>query len=686
MMYKWKVSLFVFFLVGTLGVAFLPASPAHATCPDGMTSYWKLDETTPGTYVDTFNGNDGAGAADPAAVAGQVNGAQEFDGTNMGIDVQADKSFGWYKEDSFSIEFWIKRDGAVTGTNQVAIGRNEGDPDTSLHWFVGIEGGSSNKAIFSLGDNNGGDITDVVGDTTITNDAWHHVVAVRDGAAGQNLLYVDGVLDATAVDKVYTAGFDSATAVLNMGWLDYLGGYRLGGMLDEVALYDRALTADVIQDHYEDGLAGRDYCLGSIPPSDAPYPEDTISYWKLDETTPGTYVDTFNGNDGAGAADPAAVAGQVNGAQEFDGTNMGIDVQADKSFGWYKEDSFSIEFWIKRDGAVTGTNQVAIGRNEGDPDTSLHWFVGIEGGSSNKAIFSLGDNNGGDITDVVGDTTITNDAWHHVVAVRDGAAGQNLLYVDGVLDATAVDKVYTAGFDSATAVLNMGWLDYLGGYRLGGMLDEVALYDRALTADEIQDHYEDGLEGWGIGYIPVAGFTANPISGVRPLIVNFTDESTGNITSWSWDFGDGLGSSTEQSPTYTYDNAGTYPVILTVTGPNGTDTETKNDYIVVGDIAPVANFTADPMSGAYPLTVEFTDQSTGNITSWFWDFGDGSTSTSTEQNPIYIYNNAGTYTVSLTVTSSGRSHTEIKTDYITVSKPKGGGGGGGGCFINTMAR
>ena len=62
-------------------------------------------------------------------------------------------------------------------------------------------------------------------------------------------------------------------------------------------------------------------------------------------------------------------------------------------------------------------------------------------------------------------------------------------------------------------MLSIGWLDLFGGFRLGGMLDEVALYDRALTADEIQDHYEDGLAGWGIDYIPVAGFTASPISG-----------------------------------------------------------------------------------------------------------------------------------------------------------------------------
>ena len=78
---------------------------------------------------------------------------------------------------------------------------------------------------------------------------------------------------------------------------------------------------------------------------------------------------------------------------------------------------------------------------------------------------------------------------------------------------------------------------------------------------------------------PVANFSGTPTTGEVPLTVNFTDASTGEITSWEWSFGDG-GSSTEQDPNYTYVSAGTYTVSLTVTGPSGSDTETKIDYIV----------------------------------------------------------------------------------------------------------
>ena len=79
---------------------------------------------------------------------------------------------------------------------------------------------------------------------------------------------------------------------------------------------------------------------------------------------------------------------------------------------------------------------------------------------------------------------------------------------------------------------------------------------------------------------PNAGFSADPISGFSPLTVNFTDESIGFIDSWEWDFGDGS-KSTKQNPTHIYENYGTYIISLTVIGPGGSDTETKNDYITV---------------------------------------------------------------------------------------------------------
>ncbi len=90
----------------------------------------------------------------------------------------------------------------------------------------------------------------------------------------------------------------------------------------------------------------------------------------------------------------------------------------------------------------------------------------------------------------------------------------------------------------------------------------------------------------------------------------------------------------------------------------------------IGPTAPTANFTADVTSGDAPLTVNFTDSSTGDgITAWAWDFENDGTVDSTEQNPSHVYDTAGTFTVNLTVTNAGGSDSEVKTDYITVMTP-----------------
>ncbi|AKB29105.1 cell surface protein [Methanosarcina siciliae T4/M] len=171
---------------------------------------------------------------------------------------------------------------------------------------------------------------------------------------------------------------------------------------------------------------------------------------------------------------------------------------------------------------------------------------------------------------------------------------------------------------------------------------------------------------------PTADFSVNVTEGGVPLAVRFSDESTGSPTAWVWDFGDNETSS-EQNPVHTYSAAGNYTVNLTVTSAEGSDSEVKTDYIMVSESStpeePVAAFTANVTNGDVPLTVQFSDESTGSPTSWFWDFGDGANST--EQSPIHTYTSAETYTVNLTVENAAGSDFESKSDYIEVSEASG---------------
>jgi PKD repeat protein len=171
---------------------------------------------------------------------------------------------------------------------------------------------------------------------------------------------------------------------------------------------------------------------------------------------------------------------------------------------------------------------------------------------------------------------------------------------------------------------------------------------------------------------PTAAFTAAPRTGVRPLDVDFTDQSvpgSSAITSGTWSFGDGT---TGQWPStgHLYGAAGTYTVSLTVSTAAGSNTATKTNYVTVTDgTGPTAEFSGSPTGGVAPLTVQFTDASTaGNtpITGRSWSFGDG-TANSTATNPSHVYSSAGTYTVALTVSSTSGNDTNTKTNYITVS-------------------
>jgi parallel beta-helix repeat protein len=82
-------------------------------------------------------------------------------------------------------------------------------------------------------------------------------------------------------------------------------------------------------------------------------------------------------------------------------------------------------------------------------------------------------------------------------------------------------------------------------------------------------------------------------------------------------------------------------------------------------ITPTPEFTGEPTSGDFPLSVTFTDKSIGSPTSWHWDFGDGGISS--EQNPQHTYLTAGVYTVTLTESNSAGSNTTIKSNYIKVA-------------------
>ncbi len=168
---------------------------------------------------------------------------------------------------------------------------------------------------------------------------------------------------------------------------------------------------------------------------------------------------------------------------------------------------------------------------------------------------------------------------------------------------------------------------------------------------------------------PVANFEAEQTTVEQGEGVFFTDLSEPGILSWNWTFAGGIPeSSTEENPgPVIYSAVGDYTISLTVTNADGSDTETKVNYITVTPAAPpVADFVADKTEISQGGQVEFTDLSEGNPFEWFWEFEGGSPETSNEQNPTVSYNSAGQFNVSLTVVGYGGENQKIMEDYIIV--------------------
>ena len=152
--------------------------------------------------------------------------------------------------------------------------------------------------------------------------------------------------------------------------------------------------------------------------------------------------------------------------------------------------------------------------------------------------------------------------------------------------------------------------------------------------------------------------------------VAFTDLSaiSANIVSWAWVFGDG-NTSTTQSPSHTYSSAGSYNAQLTVTFNDGCVMSITHPVVIAG---PTSSFTYVPTTACLPsYTVGFTSTATAalplTVTGWAWNFGDpssGVNNTSSLATPSHIYTAAGTYNVSLTVTSSDGCTSTYSTNVI----------------------
>ncbi len=161
----------------------------------------------------------------------------------------------------------------------------------------------------------------------------------------------------------------------------------------------------------------------------------------------------------------------------------------------------------------------------------------------------------------------------------------------------------------------------------------------------------------------IADFEQNVTMGSVPLVVQFTDLSTGDPAGWLWNFGDG-NNSREPSPEHIYTKEGAYSASLIVNTPYRRAGISMEDLIYAGS-PPIPEFSSNTTTGPAPLAVRFDDLSTGSPSEWHWDFGDGSSSN--ETSPEHTFLEEGKYNITLTVVNEYGSHSITKENNIQVT-------------------
>ncbi len=165
---------------------------------------------------------------------------------------------------------------------------------------------------------------------------------------------------------------------------------------------------------------------------------------------------------------------------------------------------------------------------------------------------------------------------------------------------------------------------------------------------------------------PNANIFSSTLTGDAPLTVSFNaGGSTGDIASYSWNFGDNT-SATGQQVSHTYTTAGTFNAILTVTGTSGATSQ--KSVTVSTTTPPNANISSSTLTGTAPLTVSFNASgSTGDIASYSWNFGDNTSATGKQVS--HTYTTAGTYNATLTVTGTSGTTSQKTVTVATTTIP-----------------
>lgn len=442
---------------------------------------WALDESTGSSANDTSSSGL-TGTITNAVWRGAdycLSSACLFmDGTGDYVSVADSALLDFDSSDDFTVQAWI-RHGPISGSADVILSKLEAS---------GTDGGyelsmqSDGDLQFEIDDNDGDTTTETLTTTTANYDdgKWHFVVATKEGTTEMNL-YVDGrlIVQDTTISETTTLANDDGFYV---GMKADGSSNGFAGFIDDVSIYPFVRTASEILSDYNGGPGASDIQAFFGKNSDS-LQDSLVGYWPADEKSVDTCTGGSNdicdksGNVNDGAYNGGTLTNTVSKFGDAIGPNTSEYVSVADSNSLDISDEITLASWVYRD----NTNN----------DNTI-FFKGTSASNYNYALtlsttafvayptFSF--YNGSEVTHT-STTAIADDQWTHVAATYDG---QNVrLYIDGEL---VYEEAETTALVTDSGSLSIGTND-LGAEDLEGDLDEMRIYSRALSSEEVRDLY-----------------------------------------------------------------------------------------------------------------------------------------------------------------------------------------------------
>jgi len=355
---------------------------------------------------------------------------------------------------------------------------------------------------------------------------------------------------------------------------------------------------------------------------------------------------------------PGAVAGATGAsASAFDGTSLSRVTSPTPHLA---SPVFSTELWF-RTTTTTGGKLIGFGNALTGSSASADRHIYMQ----NNGRLTFGVRPAEGIRTISSSAAYNDGRWHHAVATQ--GPGGTALYVDGVqvardtavISAQTYSGVWRIGGDTVA-----GWPSAPTSAYFNGEIDEVAVYESALTSGRVAAHYALG-QGRAA---PTAAFTSTTTGTLASFNASGSTADAGaTIASYAWDFGDGT-AGTGVTPSRTYAAPGTYAVTLTVTDSRGATASVTRDVVISApNTAPSPSFTTSVDGLSVAVNAASSTDADGRIVSYAWSWGDG-TAAGSGVTASHAYASAGTRTITLTVTDDDGA-TATRTASVTVQQP-----------------